>query len=74
MTGRDDVETIRALVERGRFGDARALTMERGAALFAELTREEFVAFTDMLAVVDRSAEVGEAAGSPAAPTVTAPP
>ena len=68
MPVRDDVGTVRALVEQGRFGEARSLTMERGTALFADLTREEFVALTDMLAVVDQAVEAGEAAGSPAAP------
>jgi hypothetical protein len=62
-----DIETLRALVEQGRFGDARALAMERGPALFDDLTREEFIALTDMLAVVDQAAEASEADGGLAA-------
>jgi hypothetical protein len=64
MTGRDDIETLRALVARGRFGEARALVVERGAALFADLTADEFVALTDMLAVVDQAAEASESDGA----------
>lgn len=60
MTGRDAIERLRRLVEQGRFGDARAVVVEQRAALFADLTREEFVALTDLLAVVDQAAEASE--------------
>jgi hypothetical protein len=49
-----DIERVRALVKRG-------------AVLFTGLTREEFVALTDMLAVVDQAAEASEAGAAPAA-------
>jgi hypothetical protein len=64
-----DIETIRALVAQGRFTDARALVIERGPALFADLTRVEFIALTDMLAVVDQAAEAEASDQSLAKPT-----
>lgn len=55
MPGQDDIVTLGSLVEQGRFGDARAIVTERGAALFAARTRKEVVALTAMLAVVDQA-------------------
>jgi hypothetical protein len=70
LTGPDYIARLQALVQDGRFAEARELDQHYGADVLLRLTAEEFVYLTSVMEIIERTA--GPATASSTSDTVGA--